>query len=131
MADVTASRWSKVYGASSWALVALFTFLAAAHVVLTTLFYLGIHDQGFGYVLDWEWPAWLVTIVDGTTAWLLWYAYRRCVERTTLGLVLTVAASIMAFARAAWMVFVPILLIVVLAGSVVRITNNRPEPIRT
>ena len=105
--------------------------MAAAHVVLTVLFHTGVHDTGVGYVFDWEWPAWLITIIDGTVAWLLWFAYRHCTDRATLGLILTLAASIMALARAAWMVFVPILLIVIIAMSVLRLLESRAAPART
>jgi hypothetical protein len=129
--DTTASRWLRIYGAASWILIVLFVFLAAAHVVLTVLFYTGVHDTGVGYIFDWQWPAWLIVIIDGTTAWLLWFAYRRCTERATLGLILTLAASIMALARASWMVFVPILLVIAIAGSVTRVTKSRPAPLST
>jgi hypothetical protein len=131
MAGTTASRRSRAYGVASWILVGLFTFMAAAHVVLTVLFYTGVHDTGVGYVFDWEWPAWLITIIDGTVAWLLWFAYRRCTDRAALGLVLTLAASTMAVARAAWMVFVPILLIVVTAMCVIRLIESRAALART
>ncbi len=87
--------------------------MAVAHVVLTVLFYTGDHDTGGGYVFDWEWPAWLIVIIN---------------ERTALGLILTLAASVMALARAAWMVFVPILLIVAVASSALRMVRRRPAP---
>lgn len=131
MADTTASWWSRVHRVASWTLIGLFTFMAAAHVVLTVLFYTGVHDQGVGYVFDWEWPTWLITIIDGAVAWLLWFAYRRCTDRATLGLVLTLGASIMALARAAWMVFVPILLLVIIAMSVRRLVESRAATART
>lgn len=130
MATATVSGWSRVYGAASWILIGLFAFMAVAHVVLTVLFYTGVHDTGVGYVFDWEWPAWLIVIIDGTVAWLFWFAYRRCTDRTTLGLILTVVASIMALARAAWMVFVPVLLVVVIVASVVRLVRGRAAPVR-
>lgn len=84
-----------------------------------------------GYVFGWEWPGWLITIVDATVAWLLWFAYRRGTEKPSLGLVATIAAAIMALARAAWMVFVPVLLVVAIAGSVLRFMRPRPAPVRT
>ena len=130
MADTTASRWSRTYGVASWILIGLFAFLAVAHVVLTVLFYTGVHDTGVGYVFDWEWPVWLIVIIDGSVAWLLWFAYRRCTERTTLGFFLTLVASLMALARAAWMVFVPILLVVVIVASVLRLVRSRTAPVR-
>jgi hypothetical protein len=119
-----------MYGVASWTLVGLFAFLAVAHVVLTVLFYTGVHDTGVGYVFEWEWPAWLIVIIDGSVAWLLWFAYRRCTERPALGLFLTLVASLMALARAAWMVFVPILLVVVIVASVLRLRRSRAAPVR-
>lgn len=74
---------------------------------------------------------WLITIIDGAAAWLLWFAYRRCIDGATLGLVLTLGASIMALARAAWMVLVPILLLVIIAMSVRRLVESRAATVRT
>lgn len=116
---------SGIYGVSTWILVGLFAFLTTAHVVLAVLYYLDVHDTGVGYVFAWEWPVLLIVLIDGATAWSLWFAYRRCEDRPTLGLVLTSAAAIMAVARAAWMVFVPVLLIVVLAFSLQRFVRSR------
>lgn len=128
MATATSSRWSRVYGAASWVLIGLFAFMAVAHVVLTVLFYTGVHDTGVGYVFEWEWPAWLIAIIDGMVAGLLWFAYWHCTERTVLGLILTLGASIMALARAAWMAFVPILLVLLVVGSVLRVMRSRQLP---
>lgn len=126
MARWTASSWwSRIFTVASWILIGLFGFLAAAHVVLTVLFYTGVNDQGYGYVFDWEWPAWLIVIIDGATAWLLWFNLERGERRPWLGLAATVVASILAVARAAWMVFVPVLLVVVLVGSVARAVEHR------
>jgi len=131
MADTTASWWSRTYGVASWILIGLFALLAAAHVVLTVLYYTGLHETGVGYIFGWEWPALLITIIDAVVAWLLWFAYRRGAESPGRGLVATIAAAIMALARAAWMVFVPILLVVAIAGAVIRIMKSRPAPART
>ena len=125
MADTTASRWWKLHRLASWILIGLFTFMAGAHLVLTVLFYTGVHDTGVGYVLDWEWPAWLITIIDAAVAALLWFAFRRGAEEPRVGLIATIAAAIMAFARAAWMILVPILLVVVIAGSFARLVGQR------
>lgn len=131
MPDGKTSVWSRVYGVSTWVLVGLFTLLAIAHVVLTVLFYLGIHDTGVGFVFDWEWPAWLITIMDGSAAWMFWYAHRRCEENRWLGLATTLVASAIAVARALWMVFVPALVVVTVAGSIGRIVKGRPLSSRT
>ena len=68
-----------------------------------------------------EWPSWLITVVDGSAAVMLWFGYRRGVEAPRLGLVLTVAASVIMWGRAAWMVFVPVLMVVTIGGSAGRI----------
>ncbi len=119
------SVWSRVYGASSWILIGLFALLAVIHVAMTVLFYVGVVDQGFGYIYDFEWPSWLITLLDGLAAVMLWYAYRRGAEAPWLGLVLTLAASVIVWGRAAWMVFVPVLIMITIAGSVGRIITAR------
>jgi hypothetical protein len=131
MADTTPSWCPRTYGVASWILIGLFAFLAAAHVVLTLLYYTGVHDTGVGYIFGWEWPAWLITIIDATVAWLLWFGYRRGTEQPTRGLIATIAAAILALGRATWMVLVPVLLVVAIAGSVLRILRSRPAPVRT
>ena len=100
--------------------------MAGAHVVLTVLFYTGVRDTGVGYVLDWEWPAWLIiTIIDASVSALIWYAHRRGPDRPGVGLVATIVAAIMALARAAWMIFVPMLVVIALAGSVARLLRQQ------
>ena len=120
----------RIYKVSTWALVGLFALMAVAHVVLTVVFYLGIHDTGVGFVFGWEWPAWLITIMDGSAAWMYWYAYRRCEESRWLGLSMTLVASTIAVSRALWMVFVPVMVVVVIAGSISRILSGRPHHAR-
>ena len=122
------SVWSMVYGVSSWVLIGLFALLAVSHVVMTVLFYIGVVDQGFGYIYDFEWPSWLITVLDGLAAVMLWFAYRRAAEAPWLGLVLTHAASAIMWGRAEWMVFVPVLIVVTIAGSVGRIITARRTP---
>lgn len=119
--------WSRIYAIATWILIALFTFMAIAHLVLTVLFYLGVWDTGFGYFLDYEWPAWSITIIDGSVAFLFWFAYRRGAESPSLGLLVTVIASVLALARAAWMVFVPLSALATIAGSIYRIAASRRE----
>lgn len=128
MADAEASRWWKAYRVASWILVGLFTFMAGAHVVLTVLFYTGVHDTGVGYVLDWEWPAWLITVIDATVAALFWFAYRHGAAEPRRGLAATVVAAVMALARAAWMAPLWPLLAIVIAGSVARRASSSAGP---
>jgi hypothetical protein len=70
-----------------------------AHVVLTLLYYTGVDDSGVGYIFGWEWRAWIITIVDATVAWLLWFAYRPGTEKPSLGLIAKIAAAIMALGQ--------------------------------
>lgn len=123
--EMTPPRWSKTQRVASWILAGLFGFMAIAHVVLTVLFYTGVHDTGVGFFFDWEWPAWLIAVIDGAVAWLLWFAYKRGTDRATLALVATLVASILALARAAWMAFVPVLLVVLVAICVLRVVEGR------
>ena len=89
-----ARSWSRVYAISTWTLIGYFSLMALAHLVLTVLFYLGIWDTGVGYVLDFDVPAWMITILDGAAAYMLWVGYRRGLGNPWLGLSLTVAASV-------------------------------------
>jgi len=122
MADVAhRTIWSRVYTISTWALIGFFTLMAVAHLVLTVLFYLGIWDTGVGYVLDYDVPAWLITILDTSAAYLLWMGYLRGTEKAWLGLSLTLAASVIMVARAWWFVLVPVLVVLTISGSIHRI----------
>ena len=126
MPGAGASRWWKTYCVASWIVIGLFTFMAGAHVVLTLLFYTGVRDTGVGFVLGWEWPAWLITLIDATVAGLFWFAYRHGAADPRRGLVATTVATIMALARAAWMAPLWILLIIMIAGSIARLAR-RPD----
>lgn len=97
--DARPSLWARIYRSANWILIVLFMLLAAIHVVLTVLFYLGIWDTGVGYVLSYQWPAWLVTITDAAAATSLWLGYRRGADAPWLGLALTLLASAIMLAR--------------------------------
>jgi len=86
---------------------------------------MGAWDTGVGYVLDYEWPVWLITIIDGSAAFLLWSGYRRGSSAPLLGLTLTSVASVMMLARALWMVFVPVLVVLTISASIGRIVASR------
>ena len=121
-----------VYAAANWVLIGLFGLLAVAHVVLTVLFYVGVHDQGVGYIYSSEWPSWLITVADASASVMLWLGYRRGVSAPWLGLVLTAGASVIMWGRADWMVFVPVLIVITIVGSVTRIVvAGRPTKVRT
>jgi hypothetical protein len=90
--------WSRIYAIATWTLIVVFAFFVVAHLVLTVLFYIGVGDTGVGYVLHSEWPAWLITIIDGVAAFVLWSGYRRASSSPWLGLVLTSVASVLMLA---------------------------------
>jgi hypothetical protein len=115
----------RVYAIATWFLIGLFAFLAAAHLVLTVLHFIGVWDTGVGYVLDFEWPAWLITLIDATATVLLWVGYRRGSDRPWLGLALTGVAAVLMLARALWMVLVPAAVVLTIAGSIARIVISR------
>jgi hypothetical protein len=117
--------WSRIYTIATWTLIVVFTLLAVAHLVLTVLFYIGVWDTGVGYLLDYEWPAWLITIIDAVAAFLLWSGYRRGSSSPWVGLVLTSVASVLMLARALWMVLVPVSVVLTIAGSIGRILASR------
>lgn len=120
-----------MYAIATWTLIVMFTLFAVAHLVLTVLFYIGAWDTGVGYVLDYEWPASLITIIDGAAAFLLWSGYRRGSSSPWLGLVLTSVASVLMMARALWMVLVPVSVVLTIAGSIGRIlATRRPADVR-
>lgn len=129
--DVKRSLWT-AYAVAIWVLIGLFGLLTVAHVVLTVLFYLGIHDQGFGYIYGVETPSWAITIADASAAVILWLGYKRGVETPWLGLVLTAGAAVIMWGRADWMIFVPVLIGVSIVGSVVRVlVAARTSEVRT
>lgn len=125
MARIGRPTWARTYAIATWFLVGLFTFFAAAHVVLTVLYLIGVWDTGVGYVLDFEWPAWLITLIDATAAATLWSGYRHGSSRPWVGLALTSFAAVLMLARALWMVFVPIAVALTTAGSIARIATSR------
>lgn len=122
--DARRTVWSRAYAVSTWTLIAYFSAMAAVHLVLTVLFYLGVWDTGVGYVLDFDVPAWLITILDGAAASLLWAAYRNGTANPWLGLGLTLAASVIMIGRALWFVVIPLMVAVTIAGSIRRITTK-------
>lgn len=118
------SVWSRVFSISTWALIVYFALMAVAHVVLTILFYVGVWDTGVGYFLDYDWPAWLIALLDGLAAYLLWTGYRRGFASPRLGLILTLVASLLMVGRALWFVIVPVLVVLTIWGSIRRVANS-------
>ena len=113
--------WPRVYAISTWTLIAYFALMATIHVVLTVLFNIGIWDIGVGYVFDYDVPAWLIAVLDGSAAYLLWSAYRRGADSPWLGLSLTLVASVIMVARALWFVIIPVLVVLTISGSIRRV----------
>jgi hypothetical protein len=60
-------------------------------------------------------------LADAAAAALLWLGYKRGVNAPVAGLALILGASIIVWGRASWMVFVPVLMFVAIAGSAGRI----------
>lgn len=125
MARIVWPSWARIYAIATWALIVLFSFFAVTHVILTVLFYTGVWDTGVGYVLNYEWPAWLITLIDGAAVFLLWSGYRRGSSSPLLGLTLTILASVLMLARASWMVLVPVAVVLTIAGSIGRMVTSR------
>jgi hypothetical protein len=117
--------WSRVYAISTWTLIAYFALMAIVHAVLTVLFYVGIWDTGVGYVFDYDVPAWLIAVLDGSAAYLLWLGYRRGADKAWLGIVLTLVVSAIMVARALWFVIIPVLVVLTISGSIRRIVVSQ------
>jgi hypothetical protein len=117
--------WSRVYAISTWALIVYFGGMAVIHVVLTVLFYLGVWDTGVGYFLDYEWPGWLIALLDGSAAYLLWVGYRRGGSSPWPGSILTVIASVIMMGRALWFVIIPVLVVLTISGSIGRVVQSQ------
>lgn len=117
--------WPRVYAISTWALIIYFALMTAAHIVLTVLFHLGIWDTGVGYVFDYQWPVWLIALLDGSAAYLMWAGYKRGVARPWFGLAATLVASMIMVARASWFVIIPVLIVLSVAGSIGRVVQNQ------
>jgi len=113
--------WSRVYAISTWTLITYFALMAVVHVVLTVLFYLGIWDTGVGYIFDYDVPAWLIAVLDGSAAYLLWLGYRRGANTPWIGFGLTMVASLIMVARALWFVIIPVLVVLTISGSIRRV----------
>ena len=99
--------------------------MAIIHVALTVLFYLGVWDTGVGYFLDFDWPAWLIALLDGTAAYFLWLGYRGGSISPLLGVLLTVTASVIMIGRALWFVVIPVLVVIAMVGSIQRFARSR------
>ncbi len=116
---------ARLFAVSSWGLIVLFGVLTVAHVVLTILFYTGVHDQGYGFFLDFEWPSWLITVIDGSVVLLVLFIRR---ERSAqpwvvLGAVILVTAIVVG--RTIWMIFPLVFAGVLVVDAIRRLAGNR------
>lgn len=119
------SRWPRTYAIATWTLIVVFAFLTVAHVVLTVLYFAGVRDTGVGYVLSFEWPAWIITLLDAAAVGLLWSGYRASVMAPGRGLALTSVASVIMVARALRMVLVPVCVALTMVGAIGRFRASR------
>lgn len=117
--------WTRIYSVSAWILIAYFGLMAIIHVALAVLFYLGVWDTGVGYFLDFDWPAWLIALLDGTAAYFLWLGYRGRSISPPMGVLLTATASVIMIGRALWFVVIPVLVAITMAGSTQRFARSR------
>jgi hypothetical protein len=115
----------RLFAVASWGLIALFAFLAVAHVVLTVLFYAGIHDQGSGFFLDFEWPSWLITVIDASVVLLVWLVRRDRTVRPIPVLGATILVATLVIGRTAWMVIAPIFAAILFFDAVRGVARNR------
>ena len=105
-------------------LVGLFALMGVVHVAMTGLFYVGVLERGVGWAFGTELPVWVITGMDLAAAVLMLGGYRISEHRPGIGLLLTVAASVLMLGRAAWMVFVPVVIVVVLVASVASVVRR-------
>lgn len=110
---------ARLVAASLWLLIGLFALLAVAHVVLTVLFYVGVNDQGYGFFLDFEWPGWLITLLDALVVALVW-RIRVSADSPAVSFAAALVVAVIVIGRTLWMVFAP-----VAAGVVVLDTARR------
>ena len=122
--------WPRIYRAANWILIFYFGVMAIIHVVLAVLFWLGVWDTGVGYFLDFDLPAWVIAVLDGSAAYFLWMGYRKGLSNAWLGLALTVFASAIMIGRALWFVIIPVLVLIAVVGSIRRVAESgQPEEI--
>lgn len=101
------SVWNRMVAVSTWGLIGLFTVLTIAHVVLTVLFYSGVHDTDQGFFLEFEWPSWLITIIDATVVLLVLVIRRERDDRPGAALVAALVVGVLVVGRTLWMVVAP------------------------
>lgn len=120
------SIWWRIHAFAVWGLIVMFGLFAVIHLGLTVAHAVGAWDTGVGYVLDWEVPAWLITVIDGTAALLLWQS-RRPGRRSGAGVDLAMAstAGLLMVGRAAWMPLVPLFVTVAVVGATARLLGGR------
>ena len=125
--DRRAERWasSRAFKVATWTLIGLFVLLAAAHLVLTILFWVFDIGQGYGFFLSFEWPAWLITIADALVALMLRKGYRIGRSQPGVGFALMLGTAPIVVGRTIWMVFPLVLLGIALIGAVARVVASR------
>jgi hypothetical protein len=109
---------------ATWGLIGLFAVLAVAHVVLTVLFYIGVHDTGYGFFLEFEWPSWLITIIDAIVVLLVLIIRRERDAQPSIALGAGAAAAVLVVGRALWMVFAPVFAAVLVIDAIRRMAMS-------
>ena len=111
--------------AATWGLIGVFTVLTVAHIVLTPLFYAGVHDTGHGFFLEYEWPSWLITIIDAAVVVRVLVILRERDARRAVALGAAVVVAALVVGRALWMVFAPAFAAILMVDAIRRIATNQ------
>lgn len=119
------SVWNRLVAVATWGLIGLFTVLTVAHLVLTVLFYVGVHDTGYGFFLEYEWPSWLITLIDATVVLLVLVNRREREARPSTALAAGLVATALVVGRALWMVFAPAFAGILVVDGIRRLTGQR------
>jgi hypothetical protein len=121
--DVTV--WLRLVAVATWGLIGIFTALTVAHVVLTVLFYVGVHETGHGFFLEYEWPSWLITIIDALVVLLVLVIRRERAAKPSVALWAGVVATALVVGRALWMVLAPAFAAVLVVDAIRRMAESR------
>ena len=118
--------WSKLVRVAGWILIGLFGILGIAHVVLMALFYTGVQDQGYGYFLDYQWPGWLIVVLDVLVVLLVLFVRREGDRRPWPALGATILVAAIVVGRALWMVIPPALAAILVVDAARRVARRSP-----
>ena len=117
--------WVRLIAVAAWGLIGLFTVLTVAHVVLTVLFYSGVHDTGYEFFLEYEWPSWLITIIDAAVVLLVLVIRREREAQASIALGAGIVVAALVVGRALWMVFAPAFAAILVIDGIQRMARHR------